>query len=722
MALGTLLYRVRYGFWETLGRSLVPAFELLGSLFPRRAPPAARPDSGITVVIHGPGSASSLSNTLQAAQAAVDALKLTCQWMVLEDSDGESTEYSRLPGGLEIEWISSGDPAGQAVSLERAVNQARYRWCLLLSRDTRIAADALSEVWPQRGTDVFSLCCQLLLDTGKGAKALGLDDYVAADWGLWQLQLPAQRSGFCREVLLMHAHATLFQSHWLSRFLEDNWIHGPAIGTPQDWALQASGKGLISLHCGAAEALLPAAMANKAGPDSEEHVLIVKNLEQCALRHRIAGSQAGKGVFLGRPSPGRRCLSMLRFARNRAQRPAAIDQPLAQADFHTWHLRPAAGRDHLPWVIWVSPYAIYPPTHGGARRIFELSKAISKHFRLALICDEGWALSPLQFDELRHIDELHLQFRQHSRSRTDRSLERIKQHSQHYLAAQLDRCLQRLQPALVELQYEELLGLVREPANSERWVVCLHDVNLEQQQQTDTDRYVLSQCEKLDGVIVCSRDDRAMIRHPGLELIDNGANLTDFASSEPSQGTTLVFVGSFRYQPNCSGIQQFLEQAWPRLKARYPDLELKIANGDVGLEAIDRPELFKSPGVSLLGPVMDIPALLRNATLVINPLFKVRGSCVKTIEALASGRICISTRDSIRGYGHMEFPALVVCDTLDEMAHQIMEFLDQPDKRHAGETVDHNMLTAFDWGQLGEQQARYYQHLMQNTARRRAAS
>src|SRR5207237_3604517 len=100
----------------------------------------------------------------------------------------------------------------------------------------------------------------------------------------------------------------------------------------------------------------------------------------------------------------------------------------------------------------------------------------------------------------------------------------------------------------------------------------------------------------------------------------------------PSHSTQLLFVGPFRYAPNLEGIRRFLRDAYPTIKAAVPAVRVLVLGGDDATSISPRHAEFDQPGVKVVDHRDDVPALLAQSAMTINPLCAIRGSAIKLIE------------------------------------------------------------------------------------------
>ena len=120
------------------------------------------------------------------------------------------------------------------------------------------------------------------------------------------------------------------------------------------------------------------------------------------------------------------------------------------------------------------------------------------------------------------------------------------------------------------------------------------------------------------------------------------------AGNTAKRGNYLFTVGLMGYEPNYKGVDSFLRNVWPSVKAAFPHLEYWIAGKGAPEELSG---VWSSmTGVKVLGYVEDLLQLYENCLASVVPVDSGGGTCIKTLESLAYGRICFSTRFGARGF------------------------------------------------------------------------
>ncbi len=109
---------------------------------------------------------------------------------------------------------------------------------------------------------------------------------------------------------------------------------------------------------------------------------------------------------------------------------------------------------------------------------------------------------------------------------------------------------------------------------------------------------------------------------------------------------SLFYLGRMDWPPNREGLEWFLNNVWPELHRRAPDIVLRVAGSgeDHWLEP-----WRKAPGVHFLGRIPDPAAEYAACHLVIAPVFWGSGTRVKILEAAAHGRSVIAPLAGAQG-------------------------------------------------------------------------
>ena len=149
------------------------------------------------------------------------------------------------------------------------------------------------------------------------------------------------------------------------------------------------------------------------------------------------------------------------------------------------------------------------------------------------------------------------------------------------------------------------------------------------------------------------------------------------ASWERPEPPVVVFVGALHVGTNHDAIEWFASEAWPRVRARFPEARWQI----VGRTPTERVHALvaRTPGAELHPDVPDPRAYLRHASVAINPTVSGSGVNIKLVEYLSVGIPVVSTTKGSAGLGLVPGRDLFVADTAAEFADAVSQALASPE-------------------------------------------
>ena len=187
---------------------------------------------------------------------------------------------------------------------------------------------------------------------------------------------------------------------------------------------------------------------------------------------------------------------------------------------------------------------------------------------------------------------------------------------------------------------------------------------------------------KVDGYMTISEPDYQYFEKtapeiPGVVIpfgidMDNYELEDDFiASDNPS----LCHIGSMNWSPNIEGIEWFLDDVWPLIHEAHPDLEFTVAGHGTPDHLMQR----KDANVTFVGTVPDANEFMLDHELMIVPLLSGSGIRVKIVEAMALGRVVITTSVGAEGLSVENGKHLFIADTPEEFLSVINKCIQTPD-------------------------------------------
>ncbi|MFN7997112.1 MAG: glycosyltransferase [Bryobacteraceae bacterium] len=353
-------------------------------------------------------------------------------------------------------------------------------------------------------------------------------------------------------------------------------------------------------------------------------------------------------------------------------------------------------------VLFVSPYPICPPVHGGGVFMYQTLRELSQlcEVHVVTMLDEP-SQAPAQ-EELGQFCAS-AEYLVRPPGRVD-STGRLTPHAvMEFANEDLDWVIQRQlflkRIDVLQLEYTPL-GQYAHDYHRIPAILFEHDVYFQSiarglgharsvgrlkasYEYLRALRYELTMLRRCDQVQVCTRENGEYLASflpeitPKLRKgqragIDTRQYTFEAAGREP---LTMLFLGSFRHEPNRIALEWFVEQVLPRVTERWPGARLVV----VGADAPQRhPYADRVPTVEIRGFVEDIrEPLLRYAAFVC-PILTGSGVRVKLLEAYASGIPVVSTRIGAEGLARKDGEFCLLADTPSDFAERIAAVFEDP--------------------------------------------
>jgi GT2 family glycosyltransferase/glycosyltransferase involved in cell wall biosynthesis len=470
-------------------------------------------------------------------------------------------------------------------------------------------------------------------------------------------------------------------------------------------------------------------------------LLVWKNIHQPAriAQHLLfAFGGAAVSLFAG-PSRerfhiagiARACLQLggAMAARWRARSLAVIDdteafrRPLG-GYFHDRFQGPA-GTSQLR-VLFLSPYPVEPPIHGGAvfmsQTIRELGRQVELH-AVVLIdrADEEAAHAPLR--EMCASVECLVRSSEHDHTWGSTRPHAVREFFLRDLEWLIHRQLYLRSIDVLQLEYANM-GQYAE--GYRRLVTCVfeHDVYFQTvgrllRQPNGTFATLKAAVEYLralpwelrmlqgvDRIQVCTQENRDYLVSFDKSLapkVDTGLRagiqVANYAFHDgPREPQTMLFLGSFRHLPNQQALKWFLHEVLPVVRQMRPEARLKIVGSDPPPRYILPP---MGNAIEIVGFIPDVRVALQNAAVFVCPILSGSGVRVKLLEAFASGIPCVSTYIGAEGLARTDGEFCRLADDPVAFAQRIVDLFDNPDpamtaraRREVEENWDMHILTA----------------------------
>jgi len=393
-------------------------------------------------------------------------------------------------------------------------------------------------------------------------------------------------------------------------------------------------------------------------------------------------------------------------ARWRARRLAALSDAEALRRPLGGHFRDAfaiapAQPDPLR-VLFVSPYPISPPTHGGGvfmnQTVHELARLCELHAIIMLDYANERA-GHQEIDDICASTEYLVRAGGHQKAFGAMEPHAVREFRNTDLEWTIHRQIYLHEIDVLQLEYT-VLGQYAGRFRQIPSILFEHDVYFQsisrrlpfmtrvrdrigaRWEYLRALRYELRLLPMLDRVQVCSRDNAQYLLSflPALDgRIDDSfragieTSRYDFRT-EGRERLTLLFLGSFRHTPNQEALEWFVRLVLPRVLEQEPDARLLI----VGSEPPPRHALPRSEAIELVGFVEDVREPLGRYALFLCPILSGSGVRVKLLEAFAAGIPVISTRLGAEGLAEQDGEICALADDPERFANHVVRMLRDP--------------------------------------------
>ena len=208
-----------------------------------------------------------------------------------------------------------------------------------------------------------------------------------------------------------------------------------------------------------------------------------------------------------------------------------------------------------------------------------------------------------------------------------------------------------------------------------------------------------------DACTIISRQDRDLLPHPDREavvIVPNGVN-TDFfnpdADAPPLKGNPgpfdVAFCGNLGYAPNVVAARYIVRDIAPAFES-LTGRPLKVLLS--GAQPAQSVLALAGSHVEVAGNVPDIRSAYLAAPLFIAPMLVNTGLQNKLLEAMALGRVCITTPRALSAMGKDPGSTVVSAEEPEDFAREIVRWLDDEEGRiRMGLAARQWVAEAFDW-------------------------
>ncbi len=355
-------------------------------------------------------------------------------------------------------------------------------------------------------------------------------------------------------------------------------------------------------------------------------------------------------------------------------------------------------------VLFVSPYPICPPTHGGGVFMHQTVHELARLCELHLIVVLDYPHERAAHRELNDIcASVQLVDREEKKQKAIGSIvpHAIREFQSADLAWRIHRTIYTQKIDVVQLEYT-VLGQYAGQFRNIPSILFEHDVYFQsiarrlpfmsgsmprlkaRWEYLRSIRYELRMLPRADRIQVCS-EENARYLESFLPELRGRIDANYRAGIDPSlyryredgrEPFTMLFLGGFRHLPNAEALRWFLQHVLPLIRAKEPRARLVV----IGSDPPPRHSLPEADAIELIGFVEDIHEALERYAVFICPILSGSGVRVKLLEAFAAGIPVVSTRIGAEGLASVDGEICALADDPQGFADRVLRAFAEPAK------------------------------------------
>lgn len=211
--------------------------------------------------------------------------------------------------------------------------------------------------------------------------------------------------------------------------------------------------------------------------------------------------------------------------------------------------------------------------------------------------------------------------------------------------------------------------------------------------------------------VTVSETDRELLRGMGVEkpmvVVPNGTDTSSFKpSGKPVTPNTVLWFGHMDVHTNRDAVLYFWNDIYPVLRERRPDVSVSFVGTSppAGITEAAR----RNPRLKATGFVDDIRPYVDEAAVVIVPIRIGSGTRLKILDAMAMGKVIVSTTVGCEGLAVTDGKNIAIADTPLEFVERIETLLSDETARRSIAENARKLAETYDWSIINELQKDAY--------------
>jgi hypothetical protein len=186
--------------------------------------------------------------------------------------------------------------------------------------------------------------------------------------------------------------------------------------------------------------------------------------------------------------------------------------------------------------------------------------------------------------------------------------------------------------------------------------------------------------KKLRNILAINTQDLGLCKNNGfcgkIQLHYPSFDIPDKLPPMPAMPLSFYQLASMDWKPNAEGVQWFISEAFPVINQVLNQEKVTLAGKGMSKEFIKK----SKHQLEVLGEVEDSKIFISDKHILIVPLFSGSGIRIKIPEAMAAGKLVISTSKGAEGLGLQHNENIIIADTAEQWAEAFRYVIENPEK------------------------------------------
>lgn len=183
--------------------------------------------------------------------------------------------------------------------------------------------------------------------------------------------------------------------------------------------------------------------------------------------------------------------------------------------------------------------------------------------------------------------------------------------------------------------------------------------------------YELDILQKFDLLLPISKTEDTFLQSMYINqtyYLPFGENEKINLPSVETEWNSIYHVGSMDWAPNVEGVQWFLDTVWQEIASTLPDVHLYLAGKNMSASILS----MANNRLHVVGEIEDVVSFSLSKNIMIVPLLSGAGIRIKIVEAMAIGKVIITTTVGAEGIGAEHMNTILIAKNAEEFLQCIL--------------------------------------------------